>query len=128
MIEDLYKYSDEELLKLASGNETQAIDAFNIIYNRYSKRIIAYCRLVEQNRELIDDVFQEAWIGLYNAILAGKSISNISSFLITIIRRKLIDEIRRNKRKESNLSAEAIDNIADNESTFNSVELIEKKQ
>lgn len=46
-----------------------------------------------------EDIVAEAQLELYRSMIAGKTIQNVGGFLITIVRRRAIDEVRRASNK-----------------------------
>ncbi len=113
MVNKYDTYTDEQLLEDVSKGDKDSGDAFREVYSRYSRNIMAYARLQAYNPELAADAFQEAWIGLYRTVSSGKKVGNISAILITIIRRRIADDIRNRKSTPVHLPLEDVDEIAD---------------
>ncbi len=68
------------------------------MYNRYSRRLFAYCKHQSRLEEHSQNAFQEAWIALFDNCMAKKKIENVSAFLISVARRRIIDYKRKDSR------------------------------
>src|SRR3954462_9149495 len=51
--------SDEELMTLFKGGDEKA---FVVLYNRYKRRVYAYCARMVNSKERADDLFQEVFV------------------------------------------------------------------
>ena len=100
------KQSDAELLALyAAGDE----NAFRVIVNRYKHRLYAFLRRFINQTDLIEDVFQETFLQLFNSIDTFDTNRPLSPWLFTIAANKAKDALRKRQRK----SAIPIGSIAD---------------
>ena len=106
--------TDSNLTQMLKGSKTQKEEAFNEIFERYASTVSAYCKCVlkEDQRDespiLVDDIFQETFIRLYNSCVEGNEISNIHGFLISTARHLCLNYKRDRK---SNISLDDIQNI-----------------
>lgn len=103
--------NDYELVSLAKeGNE----DAINILYEKYKPIIISKSRyIISKTCYLgieINDIMQEGFIGLEEAINNFSELNNVSfyTFASMCIDREIINYVRKNRKKKSRLLNEAI--------------------
>jgi RNA polymerase sigma-70 factor (ECF subfamily) len=108
----LKKNSDAELLKLyESGNE----EAFRELTNRYKDNLYAFLRRFLGRQDLVEEVFQETFLQMYNSRDSFDRSRPLKPWLFTIAANKAKDKLRSRQRK----SAMSIGNIADsNEMSF----------
>jgi RNA polymerase sigma factor (sigma-70 family) len=84
--------SDERLVALARrGNST----AFEVLVNRYSTRLLAFCRHLLVSREDAEDVLQEVLAAAFNAMLADDRPINVRPWLYRIARNRCLNHLRR---------------------------------
>jgi RNA polymerase sigma-70 factor (ECF subfamily) len=103
---DLEKYTDAELLTLYdSGNQA----AFRVLVNRYKDNLYAFLRRFLGRVELVEEVFQETFLQLYNSKDSFDKSRPLKPWLFTIAANKAKDKLRSRQRK----SAISIGNIAD---------------
>jgi RNA polymerase sigma-70 factor (ECF subfamily) len=80
MVEEFQEYiSDEHLFEKYQKNGDN--DAFNTLYQRYSKKVLAYCIRANRDRELAYDVFQKTW----TAVIEKKSSFKGGSFIAWVM-------------------------------------------
>jgi len=102
----LKKYTDAELLRLYdSGNEA----AFRELANRYKNNLYAFLRRFLGRQDLVEEVFQETFLQLYNSRDSFDTSRPLKPWLFTIAANKAKDRLRSRRRK----SAISIGNIAD---------------
>ncbi len=93
----LRDYSDEALLKLL---RQEGLEAFEEIYRRYWKKLysMSYKRVQsrEISEELVQDIFTSLWVGKDNT-----SIENLSGYLFSAIKYKVINHFARELSKKS---------------------------
>lgn len=85
--------TDEQLFELVKENDERA---FRALYQRYSKRIYAYCLRVIGTRTAADDVFQSVFTAVYekrSSFIGG----NFASWIFTIARNFSIKASKRQK-------------------------------
>ncbi len=97
------KYSDRQLSDIIieskkNGNTDVAGNAFTIIYNRYSSKVLAYCKLLINDNSGPEDIFQESFIRFYNNLGNGFSPDNIPGYLLRTAR-NLCYNYNRDKKK-----------------------------
>lgn len=113
MASQFQKYSDPELFALLRGSKSEAEAAFTELYNRYSPRIHAYCFRVVDNSQQAEDLFQEAFVRLFQSAKTERSTSNIAGYLMTITRNLCLNYKR---DKHETVSLESIDFMLRDES------------
>jgi len=109
------KLSDAEVLKrYAAGEEA----AFREIVNRYKNGLYTFLRRFLNQRDLVDDAFQETFIQLFTSLESYDTSQPLRPWLFTIAANKAKDLLREQHRK----SAIAIGTMADSqEMTFDDV-------
>lgn len=89
-----YKHtSNEELFALFRQNNERAFDE---LYDRYSRRLLAYCLAIVRDREIAEDMFQTAMASVFqnrDSFTGG----NFEAWLFTIARNLCI-KANRNKK------------------------------
>ena len=85
MINKYLHYSDEELFENLDGVSDESKLAFTEIYNRYSRRVFAYCLKVLGDKEKAEDVFQEVFVRFYKNA-PRYTFTSINSLLISFAR------------------------------------------
>ncbi len=58
-----------------------------------------FCKHYAKNNDDLQNAYQEAWISLFENIRAGKEIKTTIAFLITVAKRRLLDNARKSKSK-----------------------------
>lgn len=102
MINNIEKYSDNELFEMLSNGDKESEDAFLEIYRRYAGRIFAYCKRFLGNREDAMDVFQETFIKFYQTSKEDREMTNLPGFILKIARNLCLNSLRQ-KRQSSEL-------------------------
>ncbi len=115
MKSDEKKLSDAEVLKrYAAGEEA----AFREIVSRYKNGLYTFLRRFLNQRDLVDDAFQETFIQLFTSLESYDTSRPLRPWLFTIAANKAKDLLREQHRK----SAIAIGTMADSqEMTFDDV-------
>lgn len=88
--------SDEELIAIYL--ETQNENYFDIIYNRYSKKVFAKCLTLLKEYNLAEDAMQEIFIKLLFNLSKFSNKSKFSTWLYSITYNFCIDKIRKGKK------------------------------
>jgi RNA polymerase sigma-70 factor (ECF subfamily) len=90
--------SDEELI--AVYLETQNGNYFDIIYNRYSKKVFAKCLTILKDYTLAEDAMQDIFIKLLFNLSKFSGKSKFSTWLYSITYNFCIDKIRKAKKNK----------------------------
>ena len=102
----LEKQSDAQLLtRYAAGEEA----AFREIVNRYKDSLYAFLRQFIRQHDLVEDVFQETFMQLFNSRESFDMSRPLRPWLFTIAANKAKDALRKQQRK----AAATIGTIAD---------------
>jgi RNA polymerase sigma-70 factor, ECF subfamily len=89
------QYSDSELMEHVIGEGDE--DAFAMIVCRYQRLIFGIARKMLADEDLARDMCQHVWIQLF---LAKPFLDvPLQSWLVTVVRRRCIDELRQKKRQ-----------------------------
>jgi RNA polymerase sigma-70 factor (ECF subfamily) len=103
----LYSYTESELTKLLfEGDEALAKNVFAELYDRFERRIYAYCLRVMGCREDAGDITHETFITFYHAA-RSKYIAQPSAYLLIIARNKCLN-LKRDRTVYEILSDESI--------------------
>ena len=98
MAKDLTKLTDGELLtRYTEGEET----AFSEIVSRYKNGLYAFLRMFLNRRELVEDVFQETFLQLFNSRESFDTNRPLRPWLFTIAANKAKDALRKWQRKNA---------------------------
>jgi RNA polymerase sigma-70 factor (family 1) len=91
------KLTDEQLVALLKKGDQLA---FAEIYKRYAEGLAGFASSklfnLDDARDLLHDMFVKLWENREQIVV----ISNLQSFLFTVIRRRIIDKIRKNITRE----------------------------
>lgn len=82
------------MLRYRDGDEA----AFETLYLRHKDPLYRYLLRLSLNREVAEDVFQEAWGKIIKSRRNYRAAARFSTFLYKVARNCLIDYIRRNNR------------------------------
>ena len=98
MAKDFTKLTDGELLSLyIEGEET----AFSEIVSRYKNGLYAFLRMFLNRKELVEDVFQETFLQLFNSKDSFDTSRPLRPWLFTIAANKAKDALRKWQRKNA---------------------------
>lgn len=101
-MKDLDKYEDSRLIELLKEKNPVNNKAFNVIYNRYSDKLHAFCLFKSPSRDDAAELFQETWIKFYNYASNGNRTTgeiSLPAYLYQIARNLSIDKYRVRKNK-----------------------------
>ena len=99
--------SDETLL-IAVGN-SQDIDAFNQLFERFAKKIFALGMKLTRNEQLANDLIQEALLNVWQkAPLYDLDKGSAKGWIFTLSRNRCFDMLRKQKRQPNCISADDI--------------------
>jgi len=98
-MKDIEKYNDAELsAMLNSDNKSLSRQAFEEIYNRYSKLVYTYCVRILRDEENAKDAFQDTFVKFLNVISKKGIIDNIKAYLMKIAHNVCIDRVNEIKK------------------------------
>ncbi len=103
------EYSDSELLRRYLQGDA---DAFTEIVNRYKNPLYAFLRRFLNRQDLVEDVFQETFLQLYNSREKFDLSRPLRPWLFTIAANKAKDALRKMQR-HSSMSIGAIADTSD---------------
>jgi RNA polymerase sigma factor (sigma-70 family) len=115
---EVKKYSEDELIPLLTNRDQSA---FSYLYDNYSAALYGVIYKMLENRELSEDVLQEAFIKIWNNFSNfDKHKGRLFTWMLNITRNLTIDTIRsKGYKKQSKIqnSENAVNNISDKAST-----------
>ena len=88
---DYTNLSDKELTLLVSRGDHEA---FRLLFDRYRSMIYRFCFLMLSDKTLAEDVYQEAFLALYEACEKQESIVKAGGYLLTVARRRCLNVLR----------------------------------
>ena len=94
--EALLLMSDEDLIEQFKAS---TVEAFNILVDRYSERLMHYLYGFLSDRELCEDLLQETFLRLYRHRHSYQPIATFSTWLYTIAGNLARSEYRKRKRR-----------------------------
>ena len=96
--------TDEQLIsQFANGNN----QAFDFLLNRHKNRVFTYILLIVRNRDLADDIFQEAFMKVIMTLKQGRYTDNGKFYAyVTRVAHNLIIDYYRRERNENTVSNE----------------------
>ncbi len=83
--------SDDELIAGVRGSDTAA---FEEIYDRYARGILAFCAHMLGSREAAEDALQLTFVSAYRALRSGQNSIALRPWLYTIARNRCLSELR----------------------------------
>jgi RNA polymerase sigma-70 factor, ECF subfamily len=95
------KYTDENLLAELRENSPQSGQAFDILFNKYSSRLNAYCLFKTDNKLDAEEIFEDTWLKFLDRVRNGKELTEVLPYLYTIARTIIIDKYRRENATKS---------------------------
>jgi len=99
--------SDEALL-IEVGN-SQDIDAFNQLFERFAKKIFALGMKLTRNEQLANDLIQESMLNVWQkAPLYDLDKGSAKGWIFTLSRNRCFDMLRKQKRQPNCISADDI--------------------
>ncbi|MGE3802429.1 MAG: RNA polymerase sigma factor [Candidatus Kapaibacterium sp.] len=103
------------------GNQRGEL-AFTELYQRYARRIHAYCFRILSNTEDAEDAFQETFLRFHKTVKAGGVMTNVSGLIFTIARNLCINL----KKKNTRWASDDIDDhtISSYDNTYDQKELL----
>jgi RNA polymerase sigma-70 factor (family 1) len=110
---------DEQLQKLISSQDEAA---FEVIFNRYWKRLYSYSYTIYREEEICEDIVQEIFISLWNNA-ENATILNLEAYLFRAVKYKIANHIRSLKFTKEHL--DILDGIATTDKSINDIEYVE---
>ncbi len=111
---EIKKYSEEELVHLLKNKDRSA---FSYLYDNYSPALFGIIFRMLENRELAEDVLQEAFVKIWNNFSNyDNSKGRLFTWMINITRNLTIDTLRsKGYKKQAKIqnTENAVDNITD---------------
>lgn len=99
MSDDIKQHTDLELyLLLQKKNKQVATAALEELYVRHSQKVFTYCRRIMGVQELAEDMFQEAFVRLYESAQLERNMTNVAGFLLRIARNLCLSYKHKNRR------------------------------
>ena len=83
--------SDDELIAGVRGGDAAA---FEEIYDRYARGILAFCAHMLGSREAAEDALQLTFVSAYRALCGGENSIALRPWLYTIARNRCLSELR----------------------------------
>jgi RNA polymerase sigma factor (sigma-70 family) len=83
---------DERLIALMRGGQERA---FEVLFDRYNARLLAFCHHMLSSKEDAEDVLQEVFVAAHNAILADERELNVRPWLYRIARNRCLNHLRK---------------------------------
>ncbi|MGE3800026.1 MAG: RNA polymerase sigma factor [Candidatus Kapaibacterium sp.] len=97
---------DEDLFSaFLQGDEL----AFGKLYEAYEKPLFLYCKYLLSTQQDAEEVFQETWMRVVRMRRRGKEVEHFRAFLFTVARNTGLKFIERRKRRQGNVSIDAVD-------------------
>jgi RNA polymerase sigma-70 factor (ECF subfamily) len=99
---NLSEHTDEQLVRLVQSalrsEPHRANESFAILYRRHEQRVRLYAVRMLGCSELARDIVQETFVRLYNTLGEGKSIQNVSGYIIRTTRNLCFNHKRDTKK------------------------------
>ncbi|WP_200884407.1 sigma-70 family RNA polymerase sigma factor [Methylotenera sp. G11] len=86
--------SDDDLMARYCDGDFKA---FEMLYNRHSRRLYRYIAWQTTRKDLVDEVIQDAWLRLHHARASYRAGGGFKTFLYTIAHNRLIDLLRQQR-------------------------------
>ena len=122
---EIKKYSEEELIYLLKERDQSA---FSYLYDNYSAVLYGIIFKMLDNKELAEDVLQEAFVKIWNNFSNYDSIKGrLFTWMLNLTRNLTIDTIRsKGYKKQAKIqnSDNTVNNISDNTNTAESFDAL----
>lgn len=108
-MEKIKSMTDEQLIsQFANGNN----QAFDVLLTRHKNRVFTYILLIVRNRDLAEDIFQEAFMKVIMTIKQGRYTESgkFYAYVSRIAHNLIIDHFRREKN-ENTVSNEEFEDV-----------------
>jgi len=111
---DTLKYSEEELVLLLQNQDQQA---FSYLYDNYSAALNGIIYRMVENRELAEDILQEAFVKIWNNFSSyDNNKGRLFTWMLNITRNLTIDTLRsKGYKKQAKISSDenSVGNLSD---------------
>ena len=99
-MKNLSQLTDDDLVKFYEKGNNKA---FEVILNRYKSRVYTYIFLIVRNKELTEDIFQEAFIKAIATIQQGRYVESgrFLGWINRIAHNLIIDHFRKEKNENT---------------------------
>lgn len=94
-------YSEEEILK---GCRKSKRVFQEILYRKYAKKMYGICLSYSNEREMAQDILQEAFIKIFNKIKEFRSEGSLEGWIRRIVSNTAIDHLRQKNRIQNYIS------------------------
>jgi len=93
----LFQQNDEQLVTSYIGGSELALEE---LVARYQQKVFSYILMVVRNKELAEDLFQDAFIKVINTLRSGnyREEGKFSQWIMRIARNLIIDHFRKNQK------------------------------
>ena len=107
---------DEELMALISSSTSKAAvdDAFNEVFARYHRRVVAWCYRVSGCHDVANDLAQEVFLKAFRHAASFRGDSRLSTWLYSITRNHCLTALKRLPEETVSLDAGTPRNLPDN--------------
>lgn len=124
-MQEVKKYSEDELIYLLKNRDQTA---FSYLYDNYSGALFGVIYKMVENRELAEDVLQEAFIKIWNNFSNYDNLKGrLFTWMLNITRNLTIDTLRsKGYKKQAKIqnSENAVNNITDKTNTAESFDAL----
>jgi RNA polymerase sigma factor (sigma-70 family) len=124
-LQEVKKYSEEELIYFLKKRDQSA---FSYLYDNYSAVLFGVIYKMLEDKELAEDILQEAFIKIWNNFSNYDSMKGrLFTWMLNLTRNLTIDTIRsKGYKKQAKIqnSQNAVDNISDNSNTAESFDAL----
>lgn len=79
-------YKDNELVELLRASNKDENLIFSEIYDRFAQKVKSYCKYMISNSVHAEDIFQETFIHFFKNVKAGKEVTTVPGYLLSISR------------------------------------------
>jgi RNA polymerase sigma factor (sigma-70 family) len=110
-----HRATDEELMELlCSAPDRETADrAFHEVFERYHRRVVAWCCRIARNRETSKDLAQEIFLKAYRHRDAFRGDARLSTWLYAIARNHCLTALRKPEADAQRFDSLAILHLAD---------------
>ena len=100
---------------ISSATDKSALDdAFNEVFSRYHRRVVAWCYRVMRCHEVANDLAQEVFLKAYRHAASFRGDSSLSTWLYSITRNHCLSALKRWPEETAALDAGIQRNLKDN--------------